>query len=255
MRKSFKILVVGILIGIFSIVSFAATTSGKTLIEAWLSPDVTIELKGEILEMTDVNGDTVYPIVYNGTTYAPLRAISEALNLPVGWNGETKTVSLGYAPPTDEKKQLTGEQIEYTRDTDDGEFAYLENATDATTVNGVEYSPSLICTGISGGVAYFDGVSVNLHIGKSTMEIGGKIFIPENAEIPNAYGKDDEDGKIIINFNDIDTNTTLYTFSGKNGTLKDFKFDTNGASNIEVYFDADYGINNSKFGLLELYYK
>lgn len=33
-------------------------------------------------------------VVYNGTSYLPVRAISEALGLTVGWDGETETISL-----------------------------------------------------------------------------------------------------------------------------------------------------------------
>lgn len=35
------------------------------------------------------------PFVYNGTTFVPLRYISEALNLPVQWDGATSTVNIG----------------------------------------------------------------------------------------------------------------------------------------------------------------
>lgn len=35
------------------------------------------------------------PFVYNGTTFVPLRYISESLNLPVQWDGSTSTVSIG----------------------------------------------------------------------------------------------------------------------------------------------------------------
>lgn len=34
------------------------------------------------------------PFVYNGSTYVPLRYISETLGYKVGWNGETKTISI-----------------------------------------------------------------------------------------------------------------------------------------------------------------
>lgn len=42
----------------------------------------------------DVNGNEVDPFIYNGTTYAPIRAITSLLNYEVGYNGKTKTVEL-----------------------------------------------------------------------------------------------------------------------------------------------------------------
>ncbi len=45
--------------------------------------------------LKDVNNKPVEVFVSNGTTYAPVRAISEAAGYEVGWDAETKTVSLG----------------------------------------------------------------------------------------------------------------------------------------------------------------
>jgi hypothetical protein len=40
----------------------------------------------------DVNGGIVEPFIHNGTTYLPVRAVSQALNRVVAWDGETDTV-------------------------------------------------------------------------------------------------------------------------------------------------------------------
>jgi len=40
-------------------------------------------------------GNPVYPIIYNGTTYLPIRAVSNMLDIPVAWDATTKTVILG----------------------------------------------------------------------------------------------------------------------------------------------------------------
>lgn len=42
----------------------------------------------------DVNGNIVNPILQDGTTYLPVRAIGEAFDKEVAWDGETKTVTL-----------------------------------------------------------------------------------------------------------------------------------------------------------------
>jgi len=40
----------------------------------------------------DANGNYVEPFIIDGTTYLPVRGISNALNLGVGWDGENNTV-------------------------------------------------------------------------------------------------------------------------------------------------------------------
>ncbi len=56
---------------------------------------VKIVLDGKKLNPTDANGNKVEPIIYNGTTYLPVRAIATALGKEVYWDGPNYTVYLG----------------------------------------------------------------------------------------------------------------------------------------------------------------
>ena len=56
--------------------------------------DIKIKIDGEEFVPTDVNGNFVEPFIYNGTTYLPVRAIATALDMNVGWDETTYTVSL-----------------------------------------------------------------------------------------------------------------------------------------------------------------
>lgn len=47
------------------------------------------------LNPTDGNGNPVEAFIYNGTTYLPVRAVSEAVGKTVQWDGATGTVYLG----------------------------------------------------------------------------------------------------------------------------------------------------------------
>lgn len=47
------------------------------------------------LDPKDANGNTVPVFAYNGTTYLPVRAISNALGIPILWEGETESVYVG----------------------------------------------------------------------------------------------------------------------------------------------------------------
>lgn len=56
--------------------------------------DIKVTLNGEQLNLRDAKGNKAYPFIMDGTTYLPIRAVSESLNLNVDWNSDTKTVIL-----------------------------------------------------------------------------------------------------------------------------------------------------------------
>ena len=59
-----------------------------------LSPDITVLMDGVQRQFADANGNTVYPLLYDGSVYLPIRAIGNLMGMSVGWNGSTQTVSL-----------------------------------------------------------------------------------------------------------------------------------------------------------------
>ncbi len=56
-----------------------------------------IKLVVDGIEVTpkDVDGNIVEPFIYNGTTYLPVRAVGQAFNKNVEWDGNTSTVYIG----------------------------------------------------------------------------------------------------------------------------------------------------------------
>lgn len=75
---------------LFSTVLAASVTT----VSATLSPDITVQVDGATRTFFNVNGVQVHPVLYNGTTYLPVRAIGELMGKTVSWNGTTRTVTL-----------------------------------------------------------------------------------------------------------------------------------------------------------------
>lgn len=73
-----------------------ASTGAKNLTATF--NNIQVKLDGKLLNLHDAAGKTVEPFVIDGTTYLPIRAISEALGLGVDWNGSSNTVILTSKP-------------------------------------------------------------------------------------------------------------------------------------------------------------
>ena len=63
-------------------------------ITAQLRPDFTIEIDGEVKTFANVNGERVYPILYENTTYLPVRAIGNIMGKEVQWDQASRKVIL-----------------------------------------------------------------------------------------------------------------------------------------------------------------
>lgn len=53
---------------------------------------IKIVINGTLIEPKDVSGKVVNPFLIDGTTYVPVRAITEALGKKIDWDGETRTI-------------------------------------------------------------------------------------------------------------------------------------------------------------------
>ena len=57
-------------------------------------PDFTILIENAEKEFYSVSGERIYPMLYNGSSYLPLRSIGEIMNKEVLWDSSSKTVTL-----------------------------------------------------------------------------------------------------------------------------------------------------------------
>lgn len=61
---------------------------------ARLRPDFTITIDGKDKNFKRSDGSAAFALVYEGSTYLPLRAIGEAIGRNVNWDEDTKTITL-----------------------------------------------------------------------------------------------------------------------------------------------------------------
>lgn len=76
------------------VVGVAAADAVRRSVTAELRPDVSVELNGVKQNLKDGKGNAVYPILYNGSTYLPVRAVGELAGMSVYWDDDTQTVEL-----------------------------------------------------------------------------------------------------------------------------------------------------------------
>lgn len=161
---------------------------------AKLRPDVKVNIDGVGQTFYNAQGEEVFPILYNGSTYLPIRAIGEIMNKNVNWDKNTNTAT------------ISGERTERTNGTPN------DNAQpqDITV-----YSRSDYTIVIDGTTRTFKDVNGNVVV---PMVYNGSIYLPLRA-IGEMMGK-------TVSW-DSATNTASLTASA-GGEVTDF--DTNNSS-------------------------
>ena len=84
-----------ILAGALCLSGIAARAVADALIKeirAEIRPDFTIVVDGKVKEFKNADGRTVYPIVYEGTTYLPARSAGELAGKQVYWHEKEKRI-------------------------------------------------------------------------------------------------------------------------------------------------------------------
>lgn len=100
--KGFKLisLVLAVLLS-FAILTgpVLAASATRTISAAYCG--VSLYVEGNLIIPKDAAGNVVEPFLYNGTTYLPVRAVSEAMGKQVKWDGAASSVYIyGSATPT-----------------------------------------------------------------------------------------------------------------------------------------------------------
>lgn len=111
MKRILKGYLLGFISATLVVASITAFGANTTTLYNVIANGIKIVIDGRELNPTDANGNKVEPIIYNGTTYLPVRAIANAFGKAVNWDGSNYTVYLGKVPnaPGYPSKELTEE--------------------------------------------------------------------------------------------------------------------------------------------------
>lgn len=80
---------------LFASVTTAFAAVNGTTVSALLNGTVKMMLNGNVYNAKDASGNVLLPITVNNRTYLPVRALAEALNVPIDYETSTNTIWIG----------------------------------------------------------------------------------------------------------------------------------------------------------------
>lgn len=145
---------------------------------------------GEIVPK-DANGNIVEPFIHNGTTYLPVRAISNALGQDVEWEGETQSVYIGKKDQTKPDNYLHKIQYnDYQEASSSFEFAVINGTV--TDYNKTTYTNGLLFyhsgTNIIENDADKASIKISYPLNSQYKKLKGHIVLPNDFDIAT-WGK------------------------------------------------------------------
>ncbi|RRJ64031.1 hypothetical protein EHV15_14640 [Paenibacillus oralis] len=173
-------------------------------IKAYLNRDLAVRFNGELQELKDVNGNTVLPITYKGTTYLPVRAVSSLLDVPVNYDGAAKEILIGEMAGVAVKQEDFNKTL-YSKD------------TRQTSYNGKDYKEVLYSP--AGSTIKYTALSPNGKYKKLVLQIAA---LEKN--IDSVSIKDNDNNALLANVK------SIYPDSG----MKKIEVDITGVKNISI---------------------
>lgn len=156
MKRNLSAFLAGVLttVLISSVAVSALAISGRMTIEV---DPINVQVNGAVFTPTDANGNPVPVFAYQGTTYAPLRALAEAYGLEVGYDKATNMATVADPEATDTPAPDTTAKADYSDWSAEDEAAYQEfkgmwkydpNIRDGYDILIVTYNGDIDCPGL-----------------------------------------------------------------------------------------------------------
>ena len=209
-----------------------------TSITAQINPAINYTLDGEKFVPRDMDGGVMDTIIYNGRSYVPLRAIAEAMDIAVDWEGSTSTIILG-------EKEGKGQSL----------FSMNFEITGTYRVNVQKTTESKFLTFTAGAqnIAFEEGIFFE-NISSSNSGSPSIIF-NTNKKYQKLYLKTfihkDTDSNVEIEiFGDNDVR--IYSDTIAFGDINELVVDVGGQDSIEIVFETNPG---HTFSIVDSYFR
>ena len=206
MKKRLQGIIAGMLIGVMLTSGVVYAKQISETVELFYN-NIKIYIDGREVVPKDANGNVVEPFIYNGTTYLPVRAVSNAFGKDVEWDGTTQSVYIGKKDNTKPDNYL--DRIQYT----DFKFGnsydrfYKINGTVTDYMNDT-YTSGILLYNNHDSVIEDDKDNANILIdyplNSQYRTLKGNIVLPKNVDIAGFERKniDNERAVNVLFFGD-----------------------------------------------------
>lgn len=142
MKKRLQGLIAGVLIGTMLISGMVFAKQISETAELFYN-NIKIYIDGSEIVPKDANGNIVEPFTMNGTTYLPVRAISNAFGKDVEWEGATQSVYIGKKDQTKPDNYLDRIQYnDYKTANEESRFSIINGTI--TDYNNTTYTNGIL---------------------------------------------------------------------------------------------------------------
>lgn len=197
----------------------AAIAKDSTEVITAVYRNIQLIVDGNNITPKDADGNVVEPFIYDGTTYLPVRAVANAFNKQVDWDGDNAYVFLG-GKVSKPKKQLNLWSRSYTACSNPNRTKSFEEKSSGYISYEPEYNGEEIVSD-----RYFRTDYITYPINSLAKYISGEFYVS------NSYGAESQEGVLkICNSND----KVLWTSPIMRKSTDPVSFKVNVENEIEV---------------------
>lgn len=236
-----------ILIGALVVSAMGSTIFAKSISETAeiFYNNIKIYIDGAEIVPKDANGNTIEPFTMNGTTYLPIRAISNAFGQDVEWDGTTQSIYIGKKDQTKPDNYL--DRIQYN------DYKEGDRESDFAIINGTvnDYNGNTYTSGILFFRAWNNwciaedvddaNISISCPLNSQYKNLKGKIVLPKSYNIAT-WEKNDRpstSGTDVLFYGD---GNLLYKATNVTSSMPfTFDIDTSGVNQLTIKLKTENG--------------
>lgn len=192
MKRRLQGMLLGLIIGVMLTSGVVFSKQISETAEIFYN-NIKIYIDGGEIVPKDANGNMTEPFIYNGTTYLPVRAISNAFGKDVEWDGTTQSVYIGKKDQTKPDNYLDRIQYNDYKEASGGSDIAIINGT-ITDYNNNTYKNGLIFLKHGWGNLQEDSdeaqLSISYPLNSQYSKLNGKIVLPKSFDLAT-WGKED----------------------------------------------------------------